>query len=115
VSGKSVRANKALSHLPDVISHKILEKFLGQKEHKADENDMYLYKITEEMVWPYDDRCRLIGEDVWEPDPAKGELSKLDPADVLTTEQSAKLLAPFIKPLPSFDEVVLRKTATAGR
>jgi hypothetical protein len=115
VSGKSLRANKALSHLPDVISHKLLEKFLDQKEHKADENDMYLYKFVEEMVWPYDDRCRLIGEDVWEPDPSKGELFKLDPADVLTMQESAKLLAPLIKPLPSFDEYVLGKRQAAGR
>ena len=59
------------------------------------------------MIWPYDDQGRLIGEDVWEPEPSKSELFKLDPADVLTTEESAKLLAPLIKPLPSFDEAVL--------
>jgi hypothetical protein len=52
---------------------------------------------------------------VWEPDPSKAELIKLDPADVLTTEESGKLLAPLIKPLPSFDEVVLGKTQAAGR
>jgi len=64
------------------------------------------------MIWPYDDQCRLIGEDVYEPDPEKAEPFKLDPADVLTAEELAKLLAPLIKPLPSYDEVVLqRKTA----
>jgi hypothetical protein len=115
VSGKVLKANKLLSHLPDVVSHKILEKALAAKGHKADENDMYLYKTTEQMIWPYDDRCRLIGEDVWEPEPSKAELIKLDPADVLTTEESAKLLAPLIKPLPSFDEVVLGKGRAAGR
>jgi hypothetical protein len=66
-----------------------------------------------EMVWPYDDRGRLIGEDVWEPEPSKAELFKLNPADVLTTEDSAKLLAPLIKPLPSFDEMVPGKKAAA--
>ena len=56
----------------------------------------------------------MIGEDVWEPEPSKAEFFKLDPADVLTTEESAKLLAPLIKALPSFDEVVLqRKTVHA--
>jgi hypothetical protein len=30
------------------------------------------------------DRGRLIGEDVYEPEPSKAELFKLDPADVLT-------------------------------
>jgi hypothetical protein len=34
--------------------------------------------------------------------------SKFDPKDVLTTEKSAKKLNPLIKPLPSFDEAVLR-------
>jgi hypothetical protein len=67
------------------------------------------------MIWPYDDRGRLIGEDVYEPEPSMAELFKLDPADVLTTEESAKLLAPFIKPLPSFDEYVLGKSQAAGR
>jgi hypothetical protein len=28
-----------------------------------------LYTNFLEMIWPYDDRGRLIGEDVWEPDP----------------------------------------------
>ncbi len=68
---------------------------------------MYLYKTVVEMIWPYDDRGRLIGEDVWEPEPDQAELIKLDAADVLTTQQAAMLLAPLIKPLPSFDEVVL--------
>jgi hypothetical protein len=89
-----------------------VEKALGKKEHTADDTDMFLYKtIGMQMVWPYDDRGRLIGEDVWEPEPSKAELIKLDPTDVLTTEESAKLLAPLIKPLPSFDEVVLGKRA----
>jgi hypothetical protein len=31
--------------------------------------------------------------------------------DVLTTEEAAKLLAPLIKPLPSFVEAVLQRKA----
>ena len=65
------------------------------------------------MIWPYDDRGRLVGEDVWEPDPDKADIVKLDPADVLTTSQSRKLLDPLIKPLPSFDEMVLGKRGAA--
>lgn len=61
-----------------------------------------------------DDRCRLIGEDVYEPEPEKAELFKLAPEDVLTTEESGKLLAPLIKPLPSYDEAVLGKKSVAG-
>jgi hypothetical protein len=58
------------------------------------------------MIWPYDDRGRLIGEDVWEPDPDQAEIIKLDPADVMTPRQLAEKLNPLIKPLPSHDEVV---------
>lgn len=75
--------------------------------HVDDPNAMYLYKSFVEMVWPYDDRGRMIGEDVWEVDPSKAEIIKLDPADVLTVEEAAEQLNPLIKPLPSFDEEVL--------
>ena len=59
------------------------------------------------MIWPYDERGRLLGEDVYEPHPEKAEVTKLNPADILTTQQAAHLLAPLITPLPSFDEMVL--------
>jgi hypothetical protein len=76
-----------------------------------DANAYYLIKIPGmQMIWPYDDQGRLAGEDVWEPYPERREVSKLDPAEVVTTEQSAELLAPFIKPLPSFD-AAMGKTA----
>ena len=112
VSGKTLSSNRALSHLPHGLAERILHKALAAKDFKADDKHMYLYKTVVQMVWPYDDRGRLIGEDVWEPEPSKAELRKLDPADVLTTEASGKLLAPLIKPLPSFDEVVLGKAPT---
>ncbi|MGI8491823.1 MAG: hypothetical protein ACR2NJ_03550 [Acidimicrobiales bacterium] len=59
------------------------------------------------MLWPYDDQCRLLGEDVWEFDTAESGLFKLDPADVLTAEQAGQLLDPFIQPLPAFDDAML--------
>jgi len=83
--------------------------------HVDDENAYYTYNARVEMIWPYDDRCRLIGEDVWEPDPAKAVITKLNPADVLTTQEAAKLLDPLIKPLPSFDEMVGQKSRRAGK
>ncbi len=73
----------------------------------ADEHAMYLTKSHICMVWTYDDRCRLIGEDVWEFDDAERAYIKLDPSDVLTAEQAGKLLEPFIKPLPPFDDSLL--------
>lgn len=46
---------------------------------------------------------RLIGEDVWEYDESLREIIPLDPSEVLTVEQSGKLLAPLIKPLPAYN------------
>ena len=106
VSGSSLTANKILSHLPGFLSDAVLKRVLAAKKFKADENSMYLYTNVIQMIWPYDDRGRLVGEDVWEPDPDKAEITKLDPSEVMTTAQAAKLLNPLIKPLPSFDEVV---------
>ena len=73
----------------------------------VDPDAMYLKKSQIMMLWPYDDQCRLIGEDVWEFDTAEAGLYKLDPADVLTAEQSRELLDPYIKPLPAFDASLL--------
>ncbi len=74
---------------------------------EADPDGMYLTKSQIAMIWPYDDRCRLLGEDVWEFDDTHREYIKLDPSDVLTAQQAGDLLAPFIKPLPPFDDSLL--------
>jgi hypothetical protein len=113
VSGQSLMFNKAVGYLPGFLSDLVLKKALSRRNIKADENAMYLYSNFLEMVWPYDDRGRLVGEDVWEPDPDKADIVKLDPTDVLTTTQARKLLDPLIKPLPSFDERVLGRKGAA--
>lgn len=59
------------------------------------------------MVWPYDARCRLIGEDVWEYDASEREIVKLNPADVLTAERAGEMPEPLIKPRPAFDDSLL--------
>jgi len=107
VSGKSLMLSKVRSYMPGFLSDVILKKVLAKKGIKADENSMYLYTNTLEMNWPYDDRGRLIGEDVWEPDPDKADIIKLNVADVLTTEEAGKKLAPLIEPLPAFDEKLM--------
>jgi len=71
-----------------------------------DPNAMYLYKARQQMIWHYDDRGRLIGEDVWEVDPSKAEIIKLDVKDVVTAQQAAQQLKHLIKPLPKFADVV---------
>jgi len=69
----------------------------------VDPNAMYLTKTAEHMIWPYDDNGLLVGEDVWEYDESVREIIALDPADVLTAEQSGIFLAPLIKPLPAYN------------
>ena len=113
VWGKALTLGRVASYLPGFISEAILQKVLAKKDWKADENAMYLYTTFIEMIWPYDDRGQLFGEDVWEPDPDKAQIIKLDPADVLTPAEARKLLDPLIKPLPSFDEMVHGKKGAA--
>jgi hypothetical protein len=89
-----------------VLGEALIANGLAVDDPKA----YYKYVINGvQQFWPYDDRGRLIGEDVWEPDPDRAVITKLDPADVMTTEEAAVLLNPLIKPLPSFDEMVLGK------
>jgi hypothetical protein len=106
VSGKALALNRAVAHLPGFLSEVIVKRVLAIKGLKPDDNAMYLYSNFLEMIWPHDDRGRLVGEDVWEPDPDKAEIVKLESADVVTTARAAEKLKPLIKPLPSFDEMV---------
>lgn len=111
VWGGSILSSKALGLLPKGLSSALLLDMLKLKGMTAEPDCMYLYSNYEETIWPYDDRGRLKSEDVLEPNPAAAQITKLAPEDVLTTAQAAVLLAPFIKPLPNFDEYVLGKPA----
>lgn len=83
--------------------------------YEVDDPDAtYLYKAVEEMLWPFDERGRVAGEDVWELDADRVEITKMDPADIITVEEARRLLDPYIEPLPSFDEIVLGREP-AGR
>jgi hypothetical protein len=113
VSGRSLFFDKVLPWLPGFLAKRVVKRVLAAETFEADGNSMYLYKNTFQMIWPYDDRGRLLGEDIYEPNPENAEIVKLDPADVLTTEASARVLNPLIEPLPSFDEMVLGNPAAA--
>ena len=74
-----------------------------------DENAYYLIRVPGmQMFWPYDDEGRLTGEDVWEPNPAARTVTKLDPADVVTSQRAGELLESYIKPLPKFDPATMK-------
>lgn len=113
-SGKALAANKVSSYLRHVVSERMVKKVLTAKGFMADQDEMYLYETVVEMIWPYDDRGRLVGEDVWVPDPSKAKLIKLGPIEVLTTRAAARQLSPLIELLPSFDAVMAKKGRAAG-
>jgi len=74
---------------------------------EAEEDAMYLVRGRVAMIWPYDERGRLVGENVWEYDESEHDLIKLAPDEILTTARAAELLASLIKPLPRFDDSML--------
>ncbi|MEU5845623.1 SDR family NAD(P)-dependent oxidoreductase [Saccharopolyspora shandongensis] len=80
---------------------------LAQGFPGIDPDAMYLVRTASMMLWPYDDRCRLIGEDVWEYETSAREFIKLAPEDVLTAARAGELLAPLIKSLQPFDDSML--------
>ena len=80
----------------------------------VDPDATYLIKSVEHMIWPYDDQGRLIGEDVWEYDESLREIIPLDPSEILTVEQSGRLLAPLIKPLPAHNPFTTRTQPIAS-
>ena len=107
--GGTLRQRRCSGSLPKGLTHELFIKMLEFKGLKPDLNSMYLYKTHEQWFWPYDERGRLMREDILEPDRSKAEVIKLDPSDVLTAKRASELLAPLIKPLPSWDEMVLGK------
>jgi len=105
--GGTLAGTKVLSHLPKGLSRELFLEMLKFRNIPHELNTMYLYKNLEQWFWPYDERGRLLGEDVFEIDRSQAEIRKLDPDEVLTAEHASQLLAPIIKPLPDFDEYVL--------
>jgi hypothetical protein len=112
ISWRSLFQNRVLSRLPAFIARFFLNRSFGRDTFESNETSMYLYKSTFYMIWRCDERGRLLGEDIWEPEPSKAEITKLAPSDVLTTKEAGRLLAPFIIPLPSL-EMILAKSETA--
>jgi hypothetical protein len=80
---------------------------LAAAGEEVDSDSVYLLRGRVAMVWPYDERGRLIGENVWEYDESEHDLIKLNPEDVLTTAQAAELLNPLIKSLPPLDDSLI--------
>jgi len=107
--GGTVVGTKVLSHLPKGLSRELFLEMLKLRKIPLEVDWMYLYRNLEQWFWPYDDRGRLLGEDVFEIDRSAAEIRKLEPSEVLTAARASELLAPIIKRLPDFDEYVLGK------
>jgi hypothetical protein len=71
------------------------DSVFSQVQAGEEPGDVYLLTRTLAFVWPYDERCRLIGEHVYE-DHASRTIVKPDPGDVISAERAAELLAPEI-------------------
>jgi hypothetical protein len=67
----------------------------------------YLLRSRQLMSWEYDDRGRLVGENVWEVDPGSAAVVELDRSQVLTPDEAAVLLDPHIHDLQPFDEATM--------
>lgn len=106
VEGEKLAISESMIVSTSVIFQQTPGNILASEGMPVDPDATYLVKTAEHMIWPYDDRGRLIGEDVWEYDETVREFIPLDPADVLTVEQSAKLLDPLIKPLPEHNPFI---------
>ena len=107
--GGTLVGTKVLSHLPKGLSRELFLEMLKLRKIPLEVNWMYLYRNLEQWFWPYDDRGRLLGEDVFEIDRSVAEIRKLEPSEVLTAARASELLTPIIKRLPDFDEYVLGK------
>jgi hypothetical protein len=89
------------------LSQQTLGAALVEMGIEADPEAMYLATTRIAMIWPYDSRCRMIGEDVWEYEASEREFVKLAPENVVTAKRAGELLEPLIRPLPSFDDSLL--------
>ena len=70
------------------------------------------YVVTQKyvMLWPYDERGRMIGEQVYE-NRAFFEVNEIAEEDYLTLEDVRARLMPMLRPLPAFDPVTRSQSA----
>ncbi|MFI9388485.1 hypothetical protein [Kutzneria sp. NPDC052558] len=68
----------------------------------ADPDKLYIYRQATAMVWPYDDRGRLIGEHVYRHSDG-AELIEIGPDDFITLDEAREKLLPLQRELPPLD------------
>jgi hypothetical protein len=107
IEGEELAVGDTMIVSRSALFQQVLGAALVEAGVEADANAMYLSRGRIVMLWPYDARCRLVGEDVWEYDASERTFIKLEPSDVLTAERAGELLEDLIQPLPSFDDSLL--------
>lgn len=78
----------------------LIEK--GIQVDGIDPDGYYYLRQKFAMMWPYDNRGRMIGEHVYE-NKAFFEVVKIDEADYLTIDDVRERLLPLLRPLPAFE------------
>ncbi|OKH73787.1 hypothetical protein EB72_17955 [Mycobacterium sp. SWH-M1] len=71
-------------------------------ELDADPDKLYIHRQVLAMIWPYDERGRMIGEHVFEHRDG-AELIEISPGDYITLEEAREKLLPLQRPLPVLD------------
>jgi hypothetical protein len=71
------------------------ERLLGSHDAVDDPDAMYAEHYLLGMFWPYDDHARLLGEHVYQLEPAKAV--KLADDEVVTLEQRMAVAAEFVR------------------
>lgn len=83
-----------------LASRSTFGQFISGADAKAagyevdDEEATYMLSCPLAMFWPYDEKAKLIGEEVWEL--TNLQISKPDPEDVFTFEERKKVLEPYL-------------------
>jgi len=68
----------------------------------ADPKKLYIYRQPTAMIWPYDNRGRLIGEHVYRHSDG-AELIEVNPDEYITLAEARDKLIPLQRPLPPLE------------
>jgi hypothetical protein len=70
---------------------------LARGESVDDADAYYLAALWVANIWRYDENAKLIGENVYADPGSMRVLKKLDPADLITPQRAAELVAPLLE------------------
>lgn len=73
----------------------------------ADPDKLYIYRQHIAMMWPYDERGRMMGEHVYEHADA-AELIEVSADEFITLDEAREKLLPLQRPLPALDLTAAR-------